>query len=203
MFDSLRPHGLQPTRLLCPCDFPGKSTGVGCHFLLQGIFLTQGSNPGLPHCSQMLLPSEPLGKSCPTLCDPVDCSIPGFPVLHHLPKPAQTHVHWVSDAIQPSCPLLSPSAFNLSQHRGLFQWVNSSHQVAKLLELQLQHQSCQLIFRTNFFEDGLLGSACSSKDSQESSPTPQFKSINSLALSFLYSTIITSIHGYWKNHSFD
>ena len=61
--DSSRPHGLQPTRLLSPWNFPGKSTGAGCHFLLQGIFLTQGSNPGLPHCSQMLLPSEPLGKS--------------------------------------------------------------------------------------------------------------------------------------------
>jgi len=60
--DSLRPHGLQPTRLLRPWDFPGKSTGVGCHFLLQGIFPTQGSNPGLPHCRQMLLTSELPGK---------------------------------------------------------------------------------------------------------------------------------------------
>ena len=60
--DTLRPHGLQPTRLLHPWDFPGKNTGVGCHFLLQGIFLTQGSNPGLPHCRQTLLPSEPPGK---------------------------------------------------------------------------------------------------------------------------------------------
>ena len=73
------------------------------------------------------------------LCNPIDCSKPGFPVHHHLPELAQTHVHWVSDAIQPSHPLSSPSllAFNLSQHRGLFQWVSSSHQVAKVLELQL------------------------------------------------------------------
>ena len=63
MSDSLRPHGLQPTRLFCPWDFPSKSTEVGCHFLLQGIFPTQGSNPGLLHCSQMLLLSEPPGKS--------------------------------------------------------------------------------------------------------------------------------------------
>ena len=63
MSDSLRPHGLQPARLLCLWDFPGNNTGVGCHFLLQGIFPTQGSNPGLPHCRQMLLPSEPPGKS--------------------------------------------------------------------------------------------------------------------------------------------
>ena len=61
--DSLQPHGLQPTRLFCPWDFPGKSTGVGCHFFFQGTFLTQGSNPGLPHCRQTLLLSEPPGKS--------------------------------------------------------------------------------------------------------------------------------------------
>ena len=78
-------------------------------------------------------------KSCPTLCDPVDCSTAGFPDLYHLPELAQTQVHWVSDAIQPSCPLLSPSppALSLSQHQGLFQWVGSSHQVAKVLALQL------------------------------------------------------------------
>ena len=58
MPDSLRPHGLQPTSLLCPWDFPGKNTGMGCHFLLQGIFPTQGSNPGLLYCRQILLPSE-------------------------------------------------------------------------------------------------------------------------------------------------
>ena len=75
----------------------------------------------------------------------MDCSMPGFPVLHHLMELAQTHVHWVSDAIQPSHPLSSPSlpAFNLSQHQSLFQWVSSSHQVTKALELQLQHQSFQ------------------------------------------------------------
>ena len=80
-------------------------------------------------------------QSCPTLCDPVDCSMPGFPVLHHLPELAQTHVHWVSDAIQPSRPLSSPSppALNLSHHQDLFQWISSSYQVDKVLELQLQH----------------------------------------------------------------
>ena len=92
-----------------------------------------------------------LAKSCPTLCDPVDCSRPGFPVHHHLPEFAQIHVHWSSDALEPSHPL-PPShfAFNLSQHQGLFQWVSSSHQVAKVLEFQLQHQSFQWIFRTEF-----------------------------------------------------
>ena len=73
----------------------------------------------------------------------MDCSMPGFPVPHYLLESAQTHVHWVSDASQPSHPLssLSPPAFNLSQHQGLFQWVDSSHQMAKVLQLQIQHQS--------------------------------------------------------------
>ena len=85
-----------------------------------------------------------VAQSCPTLCDPIDCSMPGFPVHHQLLELAQTLVHRVGDAIQPSHPLSSPSpAFNLSQHQGLFQWVSSSYQVAKALEFQLQHQSFQ------------------------------------------------------------
>ena len=85
---------------------------------------------------------------------PHDCSTPGFPVRRQLPEPTQTHVHRVGDAIQPSCPLSSPSppAFNLSQHHGLFKWVSSLHQVAKVLEFQLQHQSFRWIFRTDFFQ---------------------------------------------------
>ena len=88
-------------------------------------------------------------QSCPTVCNPMDWSMPGFPVHHQLPELAQTHVHQIGDVVQPSHPLLSPSppAFNLSQHQGLFQWVSSSHQVAKVLEFQLQHQSFQWIFR--------------------------------------------------------
>ena len=83
------------------------------------------------------------GQSRPTLCNPMDCSIPGLPVYHQLLELTQTHVHRVSDAIQPSHPLSSPSppGLNLSQHQGLFQWVSSPHQVAKVLEFQLQHQS--------------------------------------------------------------
>ena len=121
------------------------------------------------------------------------------------PEVTQIGVHWVSDAIQPSHPLSSPSppAFSLSQHQGLFNWVSSSHQMAKGLEFQLQHQSFQWIFRTDLLYDGLVGSPCSPRDSQESSPTPQFKTINSSALSFLYSPTLTSIHDHWKNHSFD
>ena len=91
-------------------------------------------------------------QSCLTLWDPMDCSTPFFPVHHQLPELTQTHVHRVSDAIQPSHPRSSPSppAFNLSQHRGLFKWVSSSHQVAKVLELQLQHKSFQWIFKDWF-----------------------------------------------------
>ena len=106
--------------------------------------------------------------------------MPGLPVHHQLPEFTQTHVHWISDAIQPSHPLSSPSvsAFNLSQYQGLFQRVDFLHQVAKVLKLQLQHQSFQWTFRTDF----LVGSPCCPRDSQKSSPTPQFKSINSSAL---------------------
>ena len=89
---------------------------------------------------------------CLTLCNPIDCSTPGYPVHHKLLELAQTHVHRVSDAIWPPHPLSfsSPPAFNFSQHQGLFEWISSSHQVAKVLEFQLQHQSSQWIFRTDF-----------------------------------------------------
>ena len=142
-------------------------------------------------------------QSCLTLCDPMDCSTPGPPVHHQLMKFTQIHVHPASDAIQPSYPLLSPSppASNLSQNQGLFQWVKSLHEVAKVLEFQRQHQSFQRTPRTDLLQNGLVGSPCSPRDSQESSPIPQFKSISSSVLSFLYSPTLTSIHDYWKNHS--
>ena len=107
-------------------------------------------------CPAALLQSvSPVAQSRPTLCDPMDCSMPGLPVHHQLPELAETHVHRVSDAIQPSHPLLSPSppTFNLSQHQGLFQWVSSSHQGAKGLEFQLQPLQWTL-------QDWLVGSPC-------------------------------------------
>ena len=139
-------------------------------------------------------------QSCLTLWDRMDYSSPGLPVHHQFPEFTQTHVHRVSDAIQPSHPLSSPSppALNLSQHQGHFKWVSSSHEVAKVLEFQLQHRSFQWTFRTDFLSDGLVGSPCSPRDSQKSSPTPQFKSISSSALSFLYSPTLTSIHDHWE-----
>ena len=135
---------MYPTGLLHPCDFPGKNTGVSCHFLLQAIFLTQGSNPSLLsllywqadtlllcHLGRPLRIQKGLvsvqfssvAQSCPTLCDPTDCSMPGLPVHHQLLEFTQTHVHRVGDAILPSHPLSSPSppAFNLSQHQSLLQ----------------------------------------------------------------------------------
>ena len=104
-------------------------------------------------------PTEPISsvqfssvaQSCPALCDPMNRSTPGLPVHHQLPEFTQTHVHRVSDAIQPSHPLLSPlpPASNPSQHQSLFQWVNSSHEVAKVLEFQLQHHSFQRTLRAD------------------------------------------------------
>ena len=113
----------------------------------------------------------------------MDCSTPGFPVHRQLPELTQTQAHRVSDVIQLSHPLSSPSppAFNLSEHQGLFPGVSSWHQVAKGLEFQ--HQYFQSIFRTDFLQDGLVGSPCGPRDSQESFPAPQFESTNSLALS--------------------
>ena len=93
-----------------------------------------------------------VAQSCPILCDPMDCRTPDLHVHYQLLEFTQTHIHWVSDAIQPSQPLssLSAPAFNLSQQQDLFKWVSSLHQVAKVLEFQLQHQSFQWIFRTDF-----------------------------------------------------
>ena len=107
-----------------------------------------------------------VAQSCLTLCNSTDCSMPDFPVLHHLPVLAQTHVHWIGDAIQLFHPLSpSSSAFNLSQHQGFFQWVGSSHQVAKVLKLYLQHQSFHWVFRVDFLWDWLTRSPCCQRGS--------------------------------------
>ena len=104
------------------------------------------------NCKSMSVQSvSSVAQSCPPLCDPMDCSTPGFPVHNQLLCATQVHVHQVSDAIQPSHPLSipSPPSVNLTQYQGLFQWVSSSHQLAKVLEFQLQHQSFQWIFRAD------------------------------------------------------
>ena len=103
---------------------------------VQGVAKNQTWLNDKPFLSFPSFQFSSVAKSCPALCDPMDCSIPGLPVHRQLLEPTQTHVHWVDDAIQPSHPLSSPSppAFSLSQHQGLFQGVSSSHQVAKVLE---------------------------------------------------------------------
>ena len=100
---------------------------------------THCGQPRAPGCQSVSQSVSLVAQSCPTLCDPLNCSTPGLPVHHQLPEFIQTHVHRVGDAIQPSHPLSSPSppSHNPSQHQGLFQWVNSSHEVAKVLEFQL------------------------------------------------------------------
>ena len=140
---------------------------------------------------------------CVWLYDPKDCSTPGLPGLHHLPEFAQTHVHWVSDAIQPSHLLLPPSpALCLSRYQDLLQWVGSLHQVAKILELQFQHQFSEysglISFRINWFDllavQGTLKSLLQHQNSKASILQH---------LSLLYGPTLTSIHDYWKKHIFD
>ena len=132
-----------------------------------------------------------------TLCDPMDYSTPSLPVHHQLPDFIQTHVHWVSDAIQPSHPLLSPSppTFNLCQHQDLCQWDSSSHQVAKYWSFSFSISPANehpglISVRMDWLDFLVVQGAL------KSSPTPQFKSINSLVLSFLYDPTFTSIHNY-------
>ena len=158
--DSLRPHGPQPgfpvhhqlpdftethvhwvgdaIQPSHPLSFPSPAFNLSQH---QGLFKRVNSSHQFSSVAHL----------CPTLWDPMNHSTPCLPVHHQLPELTQTPVHCIGDAIQSSHPLLSPSpAFNLSQHQGLFQWVSSSHQVAKILNFQLQHQSFQWIFRTDF-----------------------------------------------------
>ena len=135
----------------------------------------------------------------------MNCSTPGLPVHHQLPEFAQTQVHRVSDAIQPSHPLWSPSppAPNPSQHQSLFQQVNSLHEVGQSTGVLALASFLQRNPRADLLQNGLVGSPCSPRDSQESSPTSQFKSINSSVLSLLHSSTVTSIHDHRKNHSLD
>ena len=128
---------------------PNLTLLVQCYIKLN----TNGkSNPAFSNSWEKYNQSCSVTQSCPTLCDPMNRSVPGLPVHHQLLEFTQTHVHRVGDAIKPSHPLLSPSppALKISQNQGLFQWVSSLHQVAKVLEFQLQHQSFQWIFRTDF-----------------------------------------------------
>ena len=141
---------------------------------------------------------------CPALCDPMDCSTPGLPVLHHLPELVQTHVHWVGDAIPTISSSVVPFSclkyFSTSRSSPVSQFFTSGGQSmgvsasASVLPMNIQ----------DWFSLGLLvWPPCSPRDSPELSPIPRFKSINSLALIFPYSPMFTSIHDYWKNCSFN
>ena len=145
-----------------------------------------------------------VAQLCPTLFNPMDYSMPGFPVHHQLPELAQTHVHRVCDVIQPFCPLSSPSspAFKLSQNQSFpicQHFASGSQSIRASASASVLLKNIQDWFPLGW----TVGSPCSPRDSQESSPTPQFKNINSSALSFLYGPTLTSIHDYWKNHSLD
>ena len=151
--------------------------------------------------SHIVIQFSPVTQSCPTLCNPMNCSTPGLPVHHQLPKSSQTHVHRVGDAIKPSHPLSSPSppSPNPSQCQSLFQRVNSSHQVAEVFSVSPSKEYSGLIFfRIDWFDLLVVQGTLKCL-----SPAPQFKSINSLVLSLLYGPTLTSIHDHWKNYSFD
>ena len=159
------------------------SMGSQCRTRLKRLSNNSRSSMTCCYCS--------VAKSCRTPCDPMDCNVPGFSILHCLPEFAQIYVHWADDAIQPAHPplppsLLLPSIFPsiriFSNDSGHFLWVSFSHQVAKVSELQ--HQFFQWIKRVDFLY-WLIWSPCCPRDSQESSATPQCKGINSLVLSLL------------------
>ena len=165
MSDSLWPHELQHARPPCPSPTPRVHSNScpssrWCHLAISSSVVPFSSCPqSLPASGSfpmsqlfawgglyMVISSvNSVAQSCPTLCDPMNHSTPGLPVHHQLPEFTQTHIHRVSYAVQPSHPLSSPSppAPNPSQHQSLLQWVNSSHEVAKVLEFQLQHRSFQ------------------------------------------------------------
>ena len=147
-----------------------------------------------------------MAQLCLTLCDPMNCSTPGLPVHHQLPEFTQTHVHWVSDAVQPSHPLSSPSppAPNPSQHQNLFQWVNSSHEVTKVLRFSFSISpskdwsplpgliSCWMDWLDLLAVQGTLKSLLQHHSSKVS-----------IRLSAFFTVQLTFIHDYWKNHSLD
>ena len=148
---------------------------------------------------------SPVAQSCLTLCDPMDCSTSGFPVHHQLPELTQSHVHWVGDAIQPFHPLLTPSppTFNLSLHQGLFQWVSFFTSGGQSIRVSAS-VSVLLMNTQDWFPLGLAELiSLQSKRLSRVFYKPKFKSINSSAISFLYSPTLTSIHDHWKNHSLD
>ena len=144
-----RSHLMGPWWIIISLEMLGQKNSQISQWFCHAAKIRNLSHQGRP--IKLLQFSSVQSLSRPTL-RPMNRSTPGLPVHHQLLEFTQTHVHWVNDAIQPSHPLSSPCppALNLSQHQALFKWVSSLHQVAKVLEFQLQHQSFQWIFRTDF-----------------------------------------------------
>ena len=168
---------------------------------LGGSYSGCSNVPGLGMCQRLCCWS--VVKLCLTLWDFVDCTTPDFTVLHCLPELAQTHFHWVDNTIQQFYPLFSPSppAFNLSQHQDLFQ-----SQFFESGGLSIGASASASVLSMNvqdWFPLGWTGLISKSKDSQESSPTPMLKSINSFVFNLFYGPTLTSIHDHRKNHSFN
>ena len=189
MSNSVRPHKQQPTRLPCPWDSPGKNTGVGCHFLFQ--------------CMKGKSESE-VSQSSPTLCDP-----------HGLQHTRLAYPSPTPRAYSKSCllswwchPTISSSAIPFSSclqsfpASGSFQMSQLFASCGQSIGVSALASDLPMKPRTSLLQNGLVGSPCSPRDSQES-PTPQFKNINSSVLSFLYSPTLTTVRDYWKNHRFD
>ena len=146
-----------------------------------------------------------VAQSCLTLCHPMDCRMPGLPVLHYLLEFVQTHVHWVGDAIQPFHPLLypSPPAVDFSQHQGLFKWVDSFHQAAKVLAFYLQHHSFPINIQ-GWFPLGLTGwVSLQSKGLSRVFSSTLIQKHQFLGPQPSFGPILISVHDYWKNPSFD
>ena len=141
-----------------------------------------------------------VSQSCPILFDPMDCSTPGLPVHHQLPELTQSHVHWVGDTIQPSHPLSPSPTFNLCQHQDLLEWVSFSHQVAKVLKFQLQHQSFQWTPRADLL--GLVD-LLAIQGTFKSLLQHHSSKASILRCSAFFIVQLTSIHDHWKNHSLD
>ena len=164
----------------------------------------RGSLPSRCYCS---LFSHSVTQSYWTLCNSMDCSKPGFPVLHYLPEFAQTHVHWVSDAIQPSHPLLPPfsSALDLPLHQGLFQWVSSLHQEVLSIRASASASASSLPMNIQgWLPSGLTGFiSLQSKGLSRAFSSTTVRNYQFFGISLLYRTTLTSIHDDWKNHSFD
>ena len=210
--DCLQPHGIQPTRLLCPWNSPGENTWVGCHFLLQSIFPTKGLNPhllSLLHWQAWSLllgpPGSPLSEWLSSKGQEITCcqgySVQSFSHVR-LIATQWTAARQASLSITNSRSLLKlisiesviPSnlqSFPASRSFPMSQFFASGNQ-----NIRDSASASVLPMNTYLLQDGLVGSPCRPRDSQESSPTLQFESINSLVLSFLYSPALTSIHDY-------